>query len=591
MYKLTDEQKDFLKAEGNVVLQACPGSGKTYIVAKKLLQYLKNWDRPHQGVAVLSFTNVASVEVENQTKELMPDGFKIEYPHFIGTIDSFINNYILLRFGYLFISPRKRPMIAIKDLFSIPLNSWKNECHRNKCVDDIHDFRWDIKGNILRNNKSMRCNIHKDIRPCHQYKRILLKNGFIFQSDAAVVSYWLLKKYPVIAQAVAARFPIIILDEAQDTSKEQMAILDLINDAGTESMFLVGDPDQSIYEWRNATPECFIDKMSDNNWTTLTLSKNFRSSQLICDATQAFSYTLKGKTASKSEGVCAKFNQKPVLMLFDGDVDDIRQKLINKFLKICKKNKISNGPDNIAIVTRRRIHKNTNIKRLWKSKEVELFAQAAYEWSEGKRSNAYELCEKALFSLVIKEFREINVSIKSDIQEVMDYEIWRYVVIDFLIKLPNANLPLEEWITQMRKVLENTLMENSLSIRDNRSIEDIVKIKKRDDEIRHFKSIPLRQYFEVQSKDNKYTLSSVHGVKGKTYDALMLIVESKTGKTITPAMLNDGDLNDENMRIAYVAMTRPRKVLVVAMPKVKSRKVYRRFPNDKWVYEYITLNS
>src|SRR5690606_14209734 len=115
-----------LKAEGNVVLQACPGSGKTYIVAKKLLQYLKNWDRPHQGVAVLSFTNVASVEVENQTKGLMPDSFKIEYPHFIGTIDSFINNYILLRFGYLFISPRKRPMIAIKDLFSIPLNSWKN---------------------------------------------------------------------------------------------------------------------------------------------------------------------------------------------------------------------------------------------------------------------------------------------------------------------------------------------------------------------------------------------------------------------------------------------------------------------------------
>jgi len=116
VYELTDEQKDFIKAEGNVVLCACPGSGKTFVVAKKMLQYIQRWNRSHQGVAVLSFTNVASDEIENQTKELMPDGFKIEYPHFVGTIDSFINKYILLRFGYLLMSTPQRPTIAIKDL-------------------------------------------------------------------------------------------------------------------------------------------------------------------------------------------------------------------------------------------------------------------------------------------------------------------------------------------------------------------------------------------------------------------------------------------------------------------------------------------
>jgi len=96
VYELTDEQKDFLNADGNVVLHACPGSGKTHVVARKLLKYVKGWNRPHQGVAVLSFTNVASDEIEKQIKELMPEGFKIGYPHFVGTIDSFINNYILL---------------------------------------------------------------------------------------------------------------------------------------------------------------------------------------------------------------------------------------------------------------------------------------------------------------------------------------------------------------------------------------------------------------------------------------------------------------------------------------------------------------
>ena len=43
MVELTDEQNAFLDAEGKVVLCACPGSGKTFIVGKKLLKYLETW--------------------------------------------------------------------------------------------------------------------------------------------------------------------------------------------------------------------------------------------------------------------------------------------------------------------------------------------------------------------------------------------------------------------------------------------------------------------------------------------------------------------------------------------------------------------
>ena len=61
--KMTEEQKEFLVAEGKVVVKACPGSGKTYTVAHKLLSYVNNWKDYHSGVAVLSFTNVASNEI------------------------------------------------------------------------------------------------------------------------------------------------------------------------------------------------------------------------------------------------------------------------------------------------------------------------------------------------------------------------------------------------------------------------------------------------------------------------------------------------------------------------------------------------
>ena len=49
----------------------------------------------------------------------------------------------------------------------------------------------------------------------------------------------------------------------------------------------------------------------------------------------------------------------------------------------------------------------------------------------------------------------------------------------------------------------------------------------------------------------------------------------------------EGDLEDELMRIAYVAMTRPRRLLMIAMPENKKMKEYKRFPVDKWDYEYI----
>lgn len=181
VYDLTEEQKDFLVAEGKVVLCACPGSGKTYVVAQKLLQYINKWNRPHQGVAVLSFTNVASNEIEKQTRELMVEGFEIGYPHYIGTLDSFINNFILLRFGYLMMDEARRPTIAIKDIFTVPYGYWRGECRRKGCVDNIHDFRWGMDGKLYRNKVLVEClpNANRRHSPCYECKQTLLKKGFL----------------------------------------------------------------------------------------------------------------------------------------------------------------------------------------------------------------------------------------------------------------------------------------------------------------------------------------------------------------------------------------------------------------------------
>lgn len=147
MFDFTTEQVEFLESSGKVVLHACPGSGKTTIVARKLANYLQCWNRPHQGIAVLSFTNVASDEIRHQATEMLPEGYCVDDPHFIGTLDSFIDNFIFLRFGYLLQKKPKRPVITSPDVVN-SYQFWRKSCYTN-CLSHIGDFRWNSNGKYV----------------------------------------------------------------------------------------------------------------------------------------------------------------------------------------------------------------------------------------------------------------------------------------------------------------------------------------------------------------------------------------------------------------------------------------------------------
>ncbi|MBK8777317.1 MAG: UvrD-helicase domain-containing protein [Saprospiraceae bacterium] len=110
---LSDEQKEYVKSSGKVVLNACPGSGKTTTVAHKLYSLVDNWDSRFMasaGTVCLSFTNVAKNEIANKYKEI--SGFSLPTPHIVSTIDSFVNSYITPPFAHKFRDVGKRYRIV-----------------------------------------------------------------------------------------------------------------------------------------------------------------------------------------------------------------------------------------------------------------------------------------------------------------------------------------------------------------------------------------------------------------------------------------------------------------------------------------------
>ncbi|HRW97842.1 MAG TPA: ATP-dependent helicase [Cyclobacteriaceae bacterium] len=587
MVTLTDEQNAFLDVEGKVVLCACPGSGKTFIVGKKLLKYLETWPYSYRGIAVLSFTNVASEEILRQTKDLADTKFQnIGFPHFIGTLDSFINTFIFLRFGYL-IQPeeRIRPRIIYDNLGQIQYP--KRECHQNGCVNNPAWFHWS-DDQLLKNGQPISCGVASQ-KPCVSFKKAMLKRGFATQREVPALSLLLLKKYPAIANEIAIRFPIIMVDEAQDTSREQMEIIELLADNGATTVVIVGDPDQAIYEWRNATPEYFKEKLTNTDWNALYLTANFRSSQNICNATSKFSVILSGKQPAEAKGEYLDYATKPVLLQVTSQ--RTKEEVIDCFLQLCENNGINPEDDSVAILTRGRIHSNTEIPDLWQTTETRLLALATYLWHCASRKEAYVQCEKALFYIMMGNANGLSSEdIRQIIESTMEYSVWKQKVISLLVSLPKANSALKDWKSLIAAKMEELIQQGVIKILDSRMITDIVKVKTRVKVSgvysTEFLNRPLREYFEKRTTIGT-THSSVHGVKGETFDATLLMIESNTGNTITPSLLNKGQLDSELIRIAYVAMTRPRKLLVVSIPKQKSKNSYTRFPPEMWDYKEI----
>lgn len=560
--QLTEEQKKFLTAEGKVVVKACPGSGKTYSVAHKLLSYIDNWKDYHSGVAVLSFTNVASNEIQEKAQTIHGSLGELGYPHFIGTVDSFIDEFIVLRYGHLDTVSNVRPRITITDTWKMPYGFWRKECHSKGCIDNIEQFYYGIDKKFYKGNEPVKCE-KRNARslPCQQYKKMLQDRGIIFQNETALFAYQLLKKYPMVASAIAERFPVIIIDEAQDTSVNQMAVFDLLSKSGVKSMFLVGDADQSIYEWRNASPECFLQKVEDTSWQTIELTGNFRSSQNICNVTSYFSASLRGTKSNNAIGYWKDEVQKPILLLTKNNSEN---DTIDYFIKKCMEMQIGISPKNVAVLTRGRIYSDTDIKGLWKSAEIELYAKAAYEWKYGSRKKAYENTEKATYCMIFNEDTD-KYMMQQKIREHTTEESWKDFIINILINIPDVDMEIAEWVKEFSTIFVDVCKNCEYKISPDKEIKDTFKIKRNDNKSPDFKKISLKKFFEKKNEE-KYTRSSIHGVKGESYEAVLLHVKSRTGSTITPKLLMEGELEQELMRLAYVAMTRPRRLLMLAMP-------------------------
>ncbi len=264
-------------------VEACPGSGKTEVAGLKAAYELAGWRHRTCGIAILAFTrNSAKVIRERVAHYAGADA--AQYPHFIGTIDSWLHGYLLQPFGHVITGyAGKNGDFSIRlietDSRAAFLHNY-TVTHDGKGIQ-AHRYYKRHDGTL---EGTPRTNItHFDTQLLLEAKDRFLQAGFATYQDAEHICYQVLKQYPTIAHRLRTRFPQIIVDECQDLSHSQLSIFYKLVKAGGV-VHLIGDPQQAIYQFRKVNPDDLTGFIKALDLHRKTLSWNFRSNQQIIDA-------------------------------------------------------------------------------------------------------------------------------------------------------------------------------------------------------------------------------------------------------------------------------------------------------------------
>ncbi|MFD5768264.1 UvrD-helicase domain-containing protein [Streptomyces sp. NPDC127049] len=259
------EQWDFVQSVLSQDLQAAPGSGKTTLIGLKLALLAGAWTSRTRGICVLSHTNTAKDEIINRLTAVSDGRRFLQYPHFIGTIQSFTNTFLALpairALGYevqavdddIYEAAALR-LLERRDFST--LHSFLSR--RRDGLDTVTQSVFVCEAGKLKVVGPRGSAPADPTTPSGQQydrlKRHLAKEGVFRYDDMYAIAEWYLIRNPAIAVAVSQRFPFVLLDEMQDTSDVQQHLLDRVFSSGAVVQ-RVGDVNQAIFtDGTPATP-------------------------------------------------------------------------------------------------------------------------------------------------------------------------------------------------------------------------------------------------------------------------------------------------------------------------------------------------
>ena len=247
----TDIQKKIIQCEGNVVVLASPGSGKTFVLSEKIRRVLKdNITLDYQGVIAISYTRKASANLKKRT---LGDGMQSKNS-FFGTIDNFCLTQIIETFGCYTLGHSSKD-IEVKSIDELD-NNGKNLF---EWIKEIHPDYDDIEATQIEDLKALFC------------------QGYVLVESLELLALYIIKNCPACRKYLQARYKYVFIDEFQDADTYTNELFLLLIELGLKGI-AVGDVNQSIFGFANKNSEYLKSLETKTDFTSFTLGDNFRCS-------------------------------------------------------------------------------------------------------------------------------------------------------------------------------------------------------------------------------------------------------------------------------------------------------------------------
>lgn len=267
---LTDSQLTAIKSESKrIAVIAGPGSGKTRVLTERICNLILRKGVIEGTILALSYSSKAAKEVRKRLKNQLGDTY---YKVAAKTFHSFGLQIIRENFD----------LLGYTETLDILTTNTRNKILRkilnNNNIDDKSLMDYSLKISQVKNGEPLVDPVL--IKILDQYNKELKRINTIDFDDMIALPLKLLQQNPEIHNKYRRKFKHILIDEVQDLNDYQIQLLQLLLNDET-SLFVVGDDDQCIYEWRGAKPDFLKAIVSEDEIEVIKLEDNFRSDSAI----------------------------------------------------------------------------------------------------------------------------------------------------------------------------------------------------------------------------------------------------------------------------------------------------------------------
>lgn len=497
--KLNAEQRAVCLEEGNILLTACAGSGKTRTITHRLAYLQNKYPNSQKYNIAITYTNRAADEIYSRLDNMGIDTSAI----WTGTIHQFCINFIIR--PYSMYSERLCKGYSIIDEFTV-----NKYCHN------------------IANNLGITLKAYDNPFTYYEirsaYNDLLLKNKELDFDLILECSLELLKKNTFISENISSIIRTIHVDEYQDTNELQYSILSEIYKSQNKICLLfVGDVNQAIYGNLGgvAKSKKELESIFETSFKQMHLRGCYRSTQQIIDFYKDFEVNPTGiVSVSKIKDEYSEISYNKSISQYN---------LPNEIARIIRK-ELSNGvPQNEICVLAPQWRYIFNLTNILKNLLPDISFDAP-EISPFKYDplNPFYILARLVFSEAGKNIN-IRKKLAKEFLEIIknDYNIEIFNRYDFLDLLKNANskdITEKNGISVYEKAVEHIFRSMKVSLSDNEKLLKTYKLFIEKSNNRMAKNDLSSDYDDICSffkEKQGVVISTIHGVKGEEYNTVI----------------------------------------------------------------------